>query len=197
MLRKTIPAALCVLAAACGPGGGNGNNAAAPAAPGANTAAAAQAGKQGGQPQQSILQTLSQSEEHATLANAIKAAGLTETLSGSQPYTLFAPTNAAFDKLPPGTVSAMLAPDAKGRLVGLLTPHIVPGTVTTQDLSRAVERGKGNAQLATVGGTTLTFTRSGDTLLIADGKGEARITRPDMLQSNGVIHSIDTVLAPE
>jgi uncharacterized surface protein with fasciclin (FAS1) repeats len=88
----------------------------------------------------------------------------------------------------------MLAPDAKGRLVGFLTPHIVPGTVTTQDLDRAIERGKGKAQLATVGGTTLTFTRSGDALLVSDGKTQARITRPDLLQSNGVVHSIDGVL---
>ncbi|MFL6843870.1 MAG: fasciclin domain-containing protein [Allosphingosinicella sp.] len=187
MKRALIAAAL--LAAACHQGGGR------EATADSNQGAARPAAGKGEQPKGSILQTLEGSADHKTLANAVKAAGLTETLSGAQPYTLFAPTEAAFGKLPPGTVNGLLAPDAKGRLVALLTDHIVPGVVTAADLDRAIARGKGKAQLATVGGSDLTFSRSGDALLVTDAAGgQARVTKADQLQANGVVHDVDGVL---
>ncbi|MFN3389215.1 MAG: fasciclin domain-containing protein [Allosphingosinicella sp.] len=191
MKHKTIlAAAACLIAAGCGDQGSNeaavaeGGNAAA-----AGNAAAPQAGR-------SILDSLTASQDHSTLVNAVKAAGLTETLSGPTPYTVFAPTNAAFQSLPGTTANDLLSPDAKGRLVAVLTGHIVPGTVTSQDLARAMERGNGKAELATVGGTTLSFSREGDAMLVSDGRGQGRIAAADMLQSNGVVHSVDTVLMP-
>ena len=196
MLRATIMAAACLAAAACG-GGGEGNNAAAPAdnnaIAGAN--AATVKGKAGARA--SILDTVSGASELATFSNAVTAAGITETLSGAQPYTVFAPTEDAFRKLPPGTMNGLLDPEAKGRLTELLTNPILPGTVTAEDLTRAVERGKGKAQLATVGGALLSFARSGDAVVVTDSKGsQARLIQADRAASNGVIHSIDTVLMP-
>jgi uncharacterized surface protein with fasciclin (FAS1) repeats len=188
-MKRALFAAAALLAAACHQGGGN--EAAADSSGGAVRPAAGKSE----QPKGSILQTLEGSADHKILANAVKAAGLTETLSGAQPYTLFAPTEAAFGKLPPGTVNGLLAPDSKGRLVALLTGHIVPGVVTAADLDRAIERGKGKARLATVGGSDLTFSRSGDALLVTDAAGgQARVTKADQLQANGVVHDVDGVL---
>jgi len=187
---KRAIAAAALLAAACQQEGAG--NASAPEANGAAPGAAAAKSEQ---PKTSILQALTASADHKTLANAVGAAGLTETLSGAQPYTLFAPTEAAFAKLPPGAVNGLLAPEAKGQLVALLTGHVVPGTVTAADLGRAIDRGKGKAQLATVGGSTLSFSRSDDALLVTDSAGgQARIAPADQLQSNGVVHSVDAVL---
>ena len=188
-MTRALFAAAALLAAACQQeGGGNastadGNGAAAPSA-----AAKEEPSKT------SILQTLEGSAEHKTLAGAVKAAGLTETLSGAQPYTVFAPTEAAFAKLP-GGAGGLLAPEAKGQLAALLTGHIVPGAVTAADLGRAIDRGKGKAELATVGGSNLSFSRDGDAILVTDGAGgQARLTRTDQLQSNGVVHDVDGVL---
>ena len=198
MLRATIlAAAACLATAACGGAGGEGNNAAAPvdnnAIAGAN---AATVGK-GRQARASILDTLSGAGEYETFSNAISAAGITETLSGAQPYTVFAPTEEAFRKLPAGTMNGLLDPEAKGRLTELLTNHILPGTVTAEDLGRAVERGKGKAQLATVGGALLAFAKSGDAIVVTDAKGgQGRLVQADGAASNGVIHAIDTVLMP-
>ena len=190
MKRLSITAA-ALLAAACQQDGGG--NAASAEANG--SAARPQAAAKGERPATSILQTLEGSADHKTLANAVKAAGLTETLSGAQPYTFFAPTEAAFQKLPAGAANSLLAPESKGQLVALLTGHIVPGTVTAADLGRAIERGKGKAELATVGGSNLSFSRSGDSILVADGAGgQARIAGAEQLQSNGVVHSVDAVL---
>lgn len=188
-MKRALFAAAALLAAACQQeGGGN----ASTDANGAN--AEARPAASGEQPKTSILQTLEGSAEHKTLANAVKAAGLTETLSGAQPYTLFAPTEAAFQKLPGGT-GALLAPEAKGQLVALLTGHIVPGAVTAADLGRAIDRGKGKAELATVGGSNLSFGREGDAIIVTDAAGgRARLGRTDQLQSNGVVHDVDGVL---
>ena len=188
-MKRALFAAFALLAAACGDGGGNASdepvNAAAPPAAAAKVEA----------PKTHILEALSGSADHKTLANAVKAAGLTETFSGAQPYTLFAPTEAAFQKLPPGTANGLLAPEAKGRLVALLTGHVVPGAVTAADLGRAIDRGKGKAELATVGGSNLSFSRDGEAIVVTDpAGGKARITRADQLQSNGVVHSVDGVL---
>jgi len=157
--------------------------------------AAPRATASGEQARTNLLQALGGSADHKTLANAVKAAGLTETLSGAQPYTLFAPTEAAFQKLPAGAADGLLAPEAKGRLVALLTGHIVPGVVTAADLGKAIERGKGKAQLATVGGSTLTFGKDGDALVVTDAAGgQARVTGAERLASNGVVHDVDGVL---
>ncbi|HEX6376394.1 MAG TPA: fasciclin domain-containing protein [Allosphingosinicella sp.] len=190
-MKRALIAAAALLAAACQQDGG-GNAASADAGTNASGPGAAAKGEPA---KTNILQTLSESADHKTLANAVQAAGLTETLSGAQPYTLFAPDEAAFRKLPAGTANGLLAPDAKGQLVALLTGHIVPGVVTAADLSRAIDRGNGKAELATVGGSNLTFSRSGDAIVITDAAGgQARVARADLLQSNGVVHSIDGVL---
>jgi uncharacterized surface protein with fasciclin (FAS1) repeats len=187
-------AAAFLFTAACG-AGEEGNE----AVPSANPAAAANAAGAGdeGRPKRTILDSLSQSPDHRTLANAVTAAGLTETLSGGQPYTLFAPTDAAFRTLPAGTMNGLLDPDEKGHLTALLTSHIVPGTVTAADLGRALDRGGGKAQLATVGGSVLAFSRQEGAILVAGAEGaKGRLGQADLLQSNGVIHSVDAVLAP-
>lgn len=187
MKRSLFAAAL--LLAACGK-----EEAGNVAAPEPNEAAP-RAAASNEQPKTSLLETLSGSADHKTLANAVKAAGLTETLSGAQPYTLFAPTEAAFQKLPAGAANGLLAPEAKGRLVALLTGHIVPGVVTAADLGKAIERGKGKAQLATVGGSNLTFSRDGEAILVTDSAGgQSRLTGTERLASNGVVHDVDGVL---
>ena len=188
-MKRLSFAAAALLAAACQ--GGDGDRSEANGA-----AAAPKAEAKGEQPRTNLLQALNGSDDHKTLANAVRAAGLTETLSGAQPYTLFAPTEAAFQKLPPGAANELLAPEAKGQLVSLLTGHIVPGVVTADDLGRAIERGKGKAQLATMGGSNLTFSRDGDTMVVTDaGGGRALVTGAERLASNGVVHSVDGVLS--
>jgi uncharacterized surface protein with fasciclin (FAS1) repeats len=187
-MKKSLFAAALLLAA-CGQE--EGRNASATGSNGAAPAAAAK----GEKPRTHLLQALDGSADHKTLSNAVKAAGLTETLSGAQPYTLFAPTEGAFQKLPAGAANGLLAPEAKGQLVALLTGHIVPGMVTAGDLGRAIERGKGKAELATVGGSNLSFARDGDSIVVTDATGgRAVIAGAERLASNGVIHSVDGVL---
>ena len=187
MKRSLFAAAL--LLAACGDE--KGGNVSTPESNGAAPEAAAK----GEQPGTNLLQALGGSADHKTLAGAVQSAGLTETLSGAQPYTLFAPTEAAFAKLPAGAAGGILAPEAKGQLVALLTGHIVPGVVTATDLGKAIERGKGKAQLATVGGSNLTFSKDGEAIVVTDvAGGKARLTRADKFASNGVVHDIDGVL---
>jgi uncharacterized surface protein with fasciclin (FAS1) repeats len=187
-MKKSLIAAV-LLVAACGRD--EGGNASATDSNGATPAAAAK----GEQPKTHLLQALEGSADHKTLANAVKAAGLTETLSGAQPYTLFAPTEAAFGKLPAGAANGLLAPEAKGQLVALLTGHIVPGMVTAADLGRAIERGKGKAQLATVGGSNLSFAKDGGSIVVTDAAGgRAAVTGVERLASNGVVHSVDGVM---
>jgi uncharacterized surface protein with fasciclin (FAS1) repeats len=194
MLKGTILGALCLTLAACGDGG-TGNEAAKAGGADANETAAAPAeapplaGK-------SLLDSLAASPDFATLASAVKAAGLTETFSGSQPYTLFAPTEAAFQKLPAGTMAALLGPEGKGRLTALLTNHIVPGTITSEDLGRAIERGKGKAQLATMGGANLSVSRAGEAIVVSDTAGGQGRVAGATTASNGVIHPLDAVMMP-
>jgi uncharacterized surface protein with fasciclin (FAS1) repeats len=186
-MKRALFAAAALLAAACQQGDGGNKSDSNGSAP--KTAA------KGEQPKTNLLQALGGSADYKTLANAVRAAGLTETLSGAQPYTLFAPTEAAFAKLPAGTASGLLAPEAKGQLVALLTGHIVPGVVTADDLGRAIERGKGKAELATVGGNNLSFSKDGDSVVVTDAAGgQARVTGDEQLASNGVVHSVDGVL---
>jgi uncharacterized surface protein with fasciclin (FAS1) repeats len=156
-----------------------------------------QGGKQGGAQGGTIGQALAQSSDHSSFVNAVKAAGLEGTMTGSQPYTVFAPSNAAFQKLPAGAAKAMMQPAQKGQLTSLVTSHIVPGVVTAKDLSGAIQKGGGKAQIATMSGGTLTATQSGDAITISGGDGtQARVTPSDQAHSNGVVHTIDTILMP-
>jgi uncharacterized surface protein with fasciclin (FAS1) repeats len=187
-MKRSLFAAVLLLAACQQEGGGNVSS---PEADRAAPGSAAKRDKSG----TSLLQALDSSADHKSLANAVKAAGLSETLSGAQPYTLFAPTEAAFAKLPAGTANGLLAPEAKGRLLTLLTGHIVPGVVTAGDLGKAIDRGKGKADLATVGGSNLSFAKDGDSIVVTDASGsKVRVTGAEQIASNGVVHSVDGLL---
>ena len=137
------------------------------------------------------------SPDHSTLVSAIQAAGLVDTLKGAGPFTVFAPTNAAFEKLPAGTVDGLLAPDKKADLTKILTYHVVSGNVDSAALTSQIEAGGGKATLTTVEGQPLTATLEGGKVVLTDAKGgKATVATADLRQSNGVIHSIDTVLMP-
>jgi uncharacterized surface protein with fasciclin (FAS1) repeats len=149
-------------------------------------------------PSKNIIQNAVNSKDHTTLVAAVKAAGLVDTLSGPGPFTVFAPTNAAFAKLPAGTVDNLLKPENKATLVKVLTYHVVPGRMTAVQLMKAVKDGEGEAHLKTVAGENLIVKQaSPGKLTVTDAKGDvADVTIADVLQSNGVIHVIDTVLLP-
>jgi uncharacterized surface protein with fasciclin (FAS1) repeats len=148
-------------------------------------------------PDKTIVENASKSADHTTLVSAVKAAGLVETLSGAGPFTVFAPTNAAFDKLPAGTVDTLVKPESKKALTGILTYHVVSGRMTAQDLTKAIEQGGGSAKLTTVAGGSLTATQAGGTITLKDAKGgTSKVTQGDVMQSNGVVHVVDTVLMP-
>jgi uncharacterized surface protein with fasciclin (FAS1) repeats len=148
-------------------------------------------------PNKTIVQNALNSKDHTTLVAAVKAAGLVETLSGKGPFTVFAPTNAAFAKLPAGTVDTLVKPENKGALTSILTYHVVPGRMTSGAIAGKIRAGKGKATFKTVQGETLTGRMSGKTLVLTDTKGgTSRVTIADVMQSNGVIHVIDTVLMP-
>jgi len=137
------------------------------------------------------------SPDHTTLVTAVQTAGLVETLSGPGPYTVFAPTNAAFDKLPDGTVDTLMQPDSKDMLTSVLTYHVVAGEMMAADLMAAIEAGGGTATLTTVEGDELTATVVDGAVQLTDARGgTAMVTATDLDQSNGVIHVIDTVLMP-
>ena len=144
-----------------------------------------------------IVENAVNSKDHTTLVAAVQAAGLVETLSGPGPFTVFAPTNAAFAKLPKGTVETLVKPENKGTLTTILTYHVVPGTITAQDIAAKIKAGMGKASYTTVQGGTLTFKKAGKGYAITDAKGHTgKITIANVLQSNGVIHVIDTVMMP-
>jgi len=149
-------------------------------------------------PTKNIIQNAVNSKDHTTLVAAVKAAGLVETLEGAGPFTVFAPTNAAFAKLPAGTVDNLLKPENKATLTKVLTYHVVPGRMTAVNLMKAVKDGEGEAHLKTVAGENLIVKQAGPgKLTVTDGKGDvADVTIADVLQSNGVIHVVDTVLLP-
>jgi uncharacterized surface protein with fasciclin (FAS1) repeats len=149
-------------------------------------------------PSKNIIQNAVNSKDHTTLVAAVKAAGLVETLEGPGPFTVFAPTNEAFAKLPAGTVDNLLKPENKAMLVKVLTYHVVPGRMTALNLMKAVKEGEGAAKLKTVAGEDIWVKQAGPgKLTITDSKGDvAMVTVADVLQSNGVIHVIDTVLLP-
>jgi uncharacterized surface protein with fasciclin (FAS1) repeats len=146
-------------------------------------------------PTKNIIQNAVNSKDHTTLVAAVKAAGLVETLSGTGPFTVFAPTNAAFDKLPAGTVDNLVKPENKATLTGILTYHVVAGKWNSAAVAKMIADGKGKAELATVQGGKLWASMSGKDLILTDEKGgKAKVTIADVNQSNGVIHVIDTVL---
>jgi uncharacterized surface protein with fasciclin (FAS1) repeats len=149
-------------------------------------------------PSKNIIQNAVNSKDHTTLVAAVKAAGLVGTLEGKGPFTVFAPTNAAFGKLPAGTVDNLVKPENKDTLTKILTYHVVPGRMTAVNLMKAVKDGEGTAKLKTVAGEDITVKQAGPgKLTITDAKGDvATVTIADVLQSNGVIHVIDTVLLP-
>jgi uncharacterized surface protein with fasciclin (FAS1) repeats len=144
-----------------------------------------------------IVQNASQSKDHTTLVAAVKAGGLVTTLEGKGPFTVFAPTNEAFEKLPAGTVETLLKPENKKQLDSILTYHVVPGKVTAEKLVEKIKAEGGEAKLKTVDGETLTAKLNGESVVLTDAKGgTAKVTIADVMQSNGVIHVIDSVLMP-
>ncbi|MGS0740964.1 fasciclin domain-containing protein [Glaciimonas sp. GG7] len=150
-------------------------------------------------PSKDIIDNAVNSADHTTLVAAVKAAGLVDTLKGKGPFTVFAPTNAAFGKLPAGTVETLVKPENKATLTKILTYHVVPGKYDFAALSSAIKKGGGMAQLATASGGKLTFKQNGmhNIDVIDDGGNVASISTYDVYQSNGVINVIDTVLMPK
>ncbi len=145
-----------------------------------------------------IIDNAVNSKDHTTLVTAVKAAGLVETLKGAGPFTVFAPTNEAFDKLPKGTVDTLVKPESKAALTKILTYHVVPGKQDAAAIARAIEAGNGKATFKTVQGENLTASMDGKDVIITDEKGgKAKVTIADVMQSNGVIHVVDTVLMPK
>ena len=149
-------------------------------------------------PTKNIIENAVNSADHTTLVAAVKAAGLVETLEGAGPFTVFAPTNEAFNKLPAGTVDTLVKPESKATLTKILTYHVVAGRVSSHDLLKKIEEGKGTAELTTVEGGKLWVTlHDGKHIQLKDEKGgTSMVTIANVFQSNGVIHVVDTVLMP-
>ncbi len=148
-------------------------------------------------PSKNIVENAVHSKDHTTLVAAVKAAGLVDTLEGPGPFTVLAPTNEAFNKLPPGTVKTLLEPANKDKLTAVLTYHVIPGKMTAKDIADKVDSMGGHYSVTTVQGAQLSFSRMGKGLAVTDAKGQtAMISIPDVMQSNGVIHVINTVLLP-
>jgi uncharacterized surface protein with fasciclin (FAS1) repeats len=150
-------------------------------------------------PTKNIIENAVNSADHTTLVAAVKAAGLVETLEGAGPFTVFAPTNEAFDKLPTGTVDTLLKPENKATLTKVLTYHVVAGRLSKSDLMKKIKEGNGSAELTTVEGGKLWVTlHDGKHIMLKDEKGgTALVTIANVFQSNGVIHVIDTVVMPK
>jgi uncharacterized surface protein with fasciclin (FAS1) repeats len=148
-------------------------------------------------PSKNIIENAVNSKDHTTLVAAVKAADLVETLSSDGPFTVFAPTNAAFGNLPEGTVETLLKPENKKQLQTVLTYHVIAGNFSASDVVAAIKKGNGKAELKTVSGGMVTAMLEGKSVKIKDSKGNvATVTIADVNQSNGVIHVIDTVLLP-
>jgi uncharacterized surface protein with fasciclin (FAS1) repeats len=149
-------------------------------------------------PNKNIIENAVNSKDHTTLVAAVKAAGLVETLQSAGPFTVFAPTNAAFDKLPKGTVESLLKPENLKTLQTVLTYHVVAGKMNASDIAEAIKAGNGKATLKTVSGGTLTAWMKGKDLYVTDENGnKSKVTIADVNQSNGVIHVVDSVLLPK
>ena len=149
-------------------------------------------------PTKNIIENAVNSKDHTMLVAAVKAAGLVETLSGAGPFTVFAPTNAAFAKLPKGTVDNLLKPESKDALTGVLTYHVIAGKISAADVVAAIKKGGGKFVAKTVAGGDLTFSLKGKKVQITDANGgKSYVTIADVNQSNGVIHVVDGVLLPK
>ena len=149
-------------------------------------------------PSKNIVENAVNSKDHTTLVAAVKAADLVETLQSKGPFTVFAPTNAAFDKLPKGTIETLLKPENKKLLQTILTYHVVSGKLNAYDIAKLIKEGNGKAVLKTVSGGALTAWMKGKDLYITDENGSAsKVTIADVNQSNGVIHVVDTVVTPK
>ena len=149
-------------------------------------------------PSKTIVENASNSPIHKTLVAAVKAAGLVETLNGPGPFTVFAPTDEAFGKLPPGTVETLVKPENRAALTKILTYHVVAGAISSKELVAMIKKGGGKAELKTVQGETLTASLSDSSVILTDAKGgKATVTIADVYQKNGVIHVVDAVLMPE
>lgn len=149
-------------------------------------------------PTKDIIDNAVNSKDHTTLVAAVKAAGLVDTLKGPGPFTVFAPTDAAFAALPAGTVDTLLKPENKAKLTAVLTYHVVPGKLDAAALTKQIMDGKGTASLKTAAGGTLKAKASGGKVMITDENGgTATVTIADVIQSNGVIHVVDKVLLPK
>lgn len=148
-------------------------------------------------PSKNIVENAVNSADHTTLVAAVKAAGLVETLQAAGPFTVFAPENSAFAKLPAGTVETLLKPENKAQLQAVLTYHVVAGKMGSKEIAAAIKAGNGKATLTTVQGGTLTAWMKGKDLYITDANGgQSKVTIADVWQSNGVIHAVDTVVLP-
>jgi len=148
-------------------------------------------------PTKNIVENAVNSKDHTTLVAAVKAAGLVPTLQSAGPFTVFAPTNEAFDKLPKGTVETLVKPENKATLTKILTYHVVAGKISAADLMAKIKAGGGKAELSTVSGGTLTAMSQGKKIYLVDEKGgKSWVTIADVNQSNGVIHVVNTVLMP-
>jgi uncharacterized surface protein with fasciclin (FAS1) repeats len=148
-------------------------------------------------PGKDIIDNAVNSKDHTTLVAAVKAAGFVDTLKGKGPFTVFAPTNEAFEKLPAGTVDTLLKPENRASLSKVLTYHVVPGRLDARALGKKIREGNGSATLTTASGGTLTAMMQGDKIVVKDDKGDlSTVTIGDVYQSNGVIHVVDTVLLP-
>lgn len=148
-------------------------------------------------PTKTIVENASTASNLTTLVAAVKAADLVETLSGPGPFTVFAPTNNAFAKLPAGTVETLVKPENKATLTSILTYHVVPGRLTAKDIMAAIRTGGGEAKVTTVNGGQLTASMMGGKLMLTDAKGGmSMVTMANIMQSNGVVHVIDTVVMP-
>jgi uncharacterized surface protein with fasciclin (FAS1) repeats len=149
-------------------------------------------------PSKNIVENAVNSKDHTTLVAAVKAAGLVETLEGPGPFTVFAPTNEAFAKLPKGTMETLVKPENKATLTAILTYHVIAGKLSSADLKAAIKAGGGKAMLKTVQGGSLTAEMKGKKIELIDAKGDkAWVAIADVNQSNGVIHVINTVLLPQ
>lgn len=149
-------------------------------------------------PSKNIVENAVNSADHTTLVAAVKAAGLVDTLSGAGPFTVFAPTNDAFAKLPAGTVDDLLKPEKKDQLVKVLTYHVVPAAAMAADVAKMIADGGGKSKVKTVSGGTITLMAQDGKVMIMDESGQtATVTVADVKQSNGVIHVVDTVLLPK
>ncbi|HMT07761.1 MAG TPA: fasciclin domain-containing protein [Pyrinomonadaceae bacterium] len=145
-----------------------------------------------------IVENAVNSKDHTTLVAAVKAAGLVETLSGAGPFTVFAPVNSAFEKLPAGTVETLLKPENKGMLTKILTYHVVAGNFDSKAVAKAIKAGNGKAEFTTVAGGKLWAKMDGKNVVLWDEKGGmSTVTIADVRQSNGVIHVIDTIVMPK